>query len=99
MVGAVRGELVDDECRVGRLVVAPDLQGRGIGRALLSAVEARFTPGSDSGSARSARWLIGPNPRWISGKRVPGRGIRGCGRRPRTGWRRWRVRPPCRRSA
>jgi GNAT superfamily N-acetyltransferase len=38
IVGAVRGELADDECRVGRLVVAPDLQGRGIGGALLAAV-------------------------------------------------------------
>jgi GNAT superfamily N-acetyltransferase len=42
IVGAIRGELVDDECRVGRLVVAPDLQGRGIGGALLTAVENTF---------------------------------------------------------
>lgn len=42
IVGGVRGELVDDECRVGRLVVAPDLQRRGIGRALLAAIEAEF---------------------------------------------------------
>lgn len=43
IVGAVRGEVIGDECRVGRLVVAPDQQGRGIGRALLAAVEVRFT--------------------------------------------------------
>ena len=43
IVGAVRAEVVGDECRVGRLVVAPDQQRRGIGRALLAAVEARFT--------------------------------------------------------
>jgi GNAT superfamily N-acetyltransferase len=43
IVGAVRGEVVRDECQVGRLVVAPDQQRRGIGRALLAAVEARFT--------------------------------------------------------
>jgi GNAT superfamily N-acetyltransferase len=43
IIGAVRGEVVGDECRVGRLVVAPDQQGRGIGWALLAAVEARFT--------------------------------------------------------
>jgi ribosomal protein S18 acetylase RimI-like enzyme len=39
IVGAVRGVRQDDECRVGRLVVAPDMQGRGIGAALLRAVE------------------------------------------------------------
>jgi GNAT superfamily N-acetyltransferase len=42
IVGAVRGELVDGECHVGRLVVAPDMRGRGIGRALLAAIEAEF---------------------------------------------------------
>lgn len=42
IVGAVRGEVVGDECRVGRLVVAPGQQRRGIGRALLAAVEHRF---------------------------------------------------------
>jgi ribosomal protein S18 acetylase RimI-like enzyme len=39
IVGAVRGVRRDDECHVGRLVVAPDMQGRGIGAALLRAVE------------------------------------------------------------
>lgn len=42
IVGAVRGELAGDECRVGRLVVAPDLQGRGLGRRLLLAIEEEF---------------------------------------------------------
>ena len=42
IVGAVRGELVDGECHIGRLVVAPDQRGRGIGRALLAAIEAEF---------------------------------------------------------
>lgn len=41
VVGAVRGVREADECLVGRLVVAPDLQGRGIGAALLRAVEER----------------------------------------------------------
>jgi ribosomal protein S18 acetylase RimI-like enzyme len=39
IVGAVRGRVADAVCHVGRLVVAPDMQGRGIGRALLLAME------------------------------------------------------------
>ena len=47
-VGAVRGVVDGSVCHVGRLVVAPDLQGRGIGRRLLLAIEqhapaSRFT--------------------------------------------------------
>ncbi|WP_372728061.1 tRNA (guanosine(37)-N1)-methyltransferase TrmD [Nocardioides sp.] len=40
LVGAVRGRLREDTWDVGRLMVAPDLQGRGLGRRLLSAIEA-----------------------------------------------------------
>ena len=39
LVGAARGRLVFDTWDIGRLMVAPDLQGRGIGRLLLDAVE------------------------------------------------------------
>lgn len=35
ITGAVRGRLSGTTCLVGRLVVAPDLQGRGVGGALL----------------------------------------------------------------
>ena len=40
LVGAVRGVLRDGAWQVGRLMVAPDLQGGGLGRRLLAAVEA-----------------------------------------------------------
>ncbi|MFC4786732.1 tRNA (guanosine(37)-N1)-methyltransferase TrmD [Nocardioides sp. MAHUQ-72] len=40
LVGAVRASLHDDAWHVGRLMVAPDLQGRGLGRTLLSRIEA-----------------------------------------------------------
>jgi len=39
LVGAVRGHLAGDTWDIGRLMVAPDLQGRGIGRLLLDAIE------------------------------------------------------------
>jgi len=42
IVGAVRGRAEGDACYVGRLAVAPDLQGNGIGTALLRAIEERF---------------------------------------------------------
>ncbi|MFF5204468.1 GNAT family N-acetyltransferase [Streptosporangium sp. NPDC000396] len=38
IVGAVRGRLSGTTCLVGRLVVAPDAQGRGVGGALLAAL-------------------------------------------------------------
>ena len=39
LVGAVRGRLEGESYEIGRLMVAPDLQGRGIGRLLLEAIE------------------------------------------------------------
>lgn len=38
VVGAVRGTPAGTTCLVGRLVVAPDRQGRGVGTALLTAL-------------------------------------------------------------
>ncbi|NUR84270.1 MAG: GNAT family N-acetyltransferase [Nonomuraea sp.] len=38
IVGSVRGQLAGTTCLVGRLVVAPDQQGRGVGTALLEAL-------------------------------------------------------------
>lgn len=41
LVGAVRGLVEDSTWHVGRLMVAPDLAGRGLGRWLLAYVESR----------------------------------------------------------
>lgn len=48
LAGSVRGRIHDRTCLVGRLVVAPDLRGRGIGRALMSALEERTAGLADS---------------------------------------------------
>ncbi len=42
IIGSVRAHQDGDSCHVGRLIVHPDRQGRGIGTALLLEVEARF---------------------------------------------------------
>ncbi|WP_043639784.1 GNAT family N-acetyltransferase [Nonomuraea candida] len=42
IVGAVRGQLSGTTCLVGRLVVAPDRQGQGVGSALLRALHERM---------------------------------------------------------
>ncbi len=42
IVGAVRGEMREQTCHVGRLVVDPAWQGRGVGRELAVALEGRF---------------------------------------------------------
>jgi ribosomal protein S18 acetylase RimI-like enzyme len=39
LAGSVRARINDRTCLVGRLSVAPDLQGQGIGRALMRALE------------------------------------------------------------
>jgi tRNA (guanine37-N1)-methyltransferase len=62
LVGAVRAVLDGDVWEVGRLMVAPDVAGRGLGRRLLAGVEA-LAPGSatayalvtGAGSARNQR--------------------------------------------
>lgn len=42
LVGSVRGELRNGTCEIGRLIVHPDWQNRGIGSRLLQAVETDF---------------------------------------------------------
>ncbi len=39
VVGSIRGRLVDDTCHVGRLIVHPRLQRRGLGARLMCALE------------------------------------------------------------
>jgi len=48
LAGSVRARINDRTCLVGRLAVAPDLQGRGIGRALMEALEAEVTGRADA---------------------------------------------------
>ncbi|MDG4759316.1 GNAT family N-acetyltransferase [Micromonospora sp. WMMD710] len=62
LVGSVRAELDGDTARVGRLSVAPDQQGRGVGGRLLAAIEAacvgraaRFTLFTGADSAPNLR--------------------------------------------
>jgi ribosomal protein S18 acetylase RimI-like enzyme len=48
LAGSVRARINDRTCLVSRLSVAPDLQGRGIGRALMLALEAEVTGLADA---------------------------------------------------
>jgi GNAT superfamily N-acetyltransferase len=52
LVGSVRGRVDGARMEVVRFTVAPDMQGRGIGRALLAAVHAAAPP------AVSTCWLV-----------------------------------------
>jgi len=44
LVGSVRGRVEGDRMEIARLTVAPDVQGRGVGRALLAAVHGAAPP-------------------------------------------------------
>ncbi|MEJ7833772.1 MAG: GNAT family N-acetyltransferase [Nocardioides sp.] len=79
LVGAVRARLHGDETwDIGRLMVAPDLQGEGIGRLLLEAAEAAAPAGATSyqlftgaGSLRNQRMYKRAGYR-LRGDRAPG---------------------------
>lgn len=80
IIGAVRARLDDGLLLIGRLAIAPDQQGRGIGSALLAEVERR---GREAG-AREAELFTGSlseaNVRlyeregYVESERVPGDG-------------------------
>jgi len=42
IVGAIRGRLDGETCRISKVMVRPDHQGRGIGRSLVNAIEKEF---------------------------------------------------------
>lgn len=42
IVGSVNGRMSEGRCLVGRLMVHPDLQGRGLGTALMAEIERAF---------------------------------------------------------
>ena len=48
LIGSVRGRLADEAWDVGRLMVAPDLQGEGLGRMLLEHAESLAPPDATS---------------------------------------------------
>ncbi|MFT3871290.1 MAG: tRNA (guanosine(37)-N1)-methyltransferase TrmD [Nocardioides sp.] len=48
LVGSVRGRLEGETWEIGRLMVAPDLRGRGLGRALLAHIEQAAPPEATS---------------------------------------------------
>ena len=63
LVGSVRARLEGEAWHIGRLMVAPDLQGRGLGRLLLSSAEERapavvrrYTIFTGAGSAANLSW-------------------------------------------
>ena len=59
IVGAVRARLDGDLLLIGRLAIAPDQQGEGLGTLLLAAVEDR---GREAGGRRRAIRLCGCTP-------------------------------------
>lgn len=42
VVGSVRAQCIEGTCHIGRLIVNPEHQGRGLGKRLMAAIETRF---------------------------------------------------------
>jgi ribosomal protein S18 acetylase RimI-like enzyme len=82
IVGSVRGEVAGGTGHIGRLSVAPDLQGHGIGGRLMAAVEAAlagrvrrfelFTGGTSQANLRMYRRLGYVDLGWRPAPAAPG---------------------------
>ena len=79
LVGAVRARLHEDSWDIGRLMTAPDLQGRGLGRILLSRIEEaappqvrRFELFTGAGSVRNQKMYKKAGYRLLPGEIAPG---------------------------
>ncbi len=42
IIGSVRANVHDDDCYIGKLIVHPDYQNKGIGTALMNSIESHF---------------------------------------------------------
>ncbi|NJK98984.1 MAG: GNAT family N-acetyltransferase [Bacteroidales bacterium] len=42
IIGSVRAELIDNICKIGKLIVKPDFQNQGIGKRLMTEIERLF---------------------------------------------------------
>jgi ribosomal protein S18 acetylase RimI-like enzyme len=42
IIGSVRGQLMEDACYIGRLMVHPDYQNKGVGTRLMQAIQREF---------------------------------------------------------
>ncbi|MBZ5737037.1 tRNA (guanosine(37)-N1)-methyltransferase TrmD [Nocardioides mangrovi] len=89
LVGAVRASLDGEEWEIGRLMVAPDLAGRGLGRTLLERIEelapaaaTTYSLFTGAGSARNQRMYKKAGYRLQPGEPIPG-AVRLTKRRPR----------------
>lgn len=78
LVGAVRGRQEDQDWHIGRLMIVPDLAGRGIGSALLALIEdeapvdvERFVLFTGARSARNIRTYERQGYRVLTGAAVP----------------------------
>ncbi|HEX7738131.1 MAG TPA: tRNA (guanosine(37)-N1)-methyltransferase TrmD [Marmoricola sp.] len=79
LVGAARGLLDGDTWELGRLMVAPDLRGRGLGRILFERIEAAapdsatgYALFTGAGSARNLRMYKKAGYRLLPGEVAPG---------------------------
>ena len=91
LVGSVRARAADDTWDIGRIMVAPDLQGRGLGRWLLEYAEAaapeqvrRYTLFTGSGSAANLRMYRKAGYRPLPSAEQAGPGVVRLAKRRRT---------------